>query len=370
MQMTLEVEKWGSSSLSAESTLHQIAPYIGKVKSLIASNFIRRFSKSNDVVYDPFSGSGTVGLEAWIAGRNVILNDLSSYAYLLSRAKLNPPASVEIALQELDTLSKDLSKYSKKVDLRKIPPWVRSFYHPQTLREIISWSNIIKEQNADFVMANLMGILHHQRPGFLSFPSSHTVPYLRENKFPRKEFPALYEYRSVRDRLERKLQRALRRVPILDRSLMRECYNVDASSFIPQKKIDLILTSPPYMKQLDYGRDNRLRLWFLGCSNWQELDNKISPHESQFFELMQSCLKLWKSSLNDGAYCILILGDADSKIMKKKLPDAVVEIALNIVGGYSLEFIFRDPIPDSRRVRRNCHGSNIETILVFKKLSH
>ena len=81
---------WAGSALKAESTLHQLSPYIGKLKSSIAGTLIAQFTDAGDVIYDPYSGSGTVALEAWVAGRNIIANDLSPYAALLTEAKLFP----------------------------------------------------------------------------------------------------------------------------------------------------------------------------------------------------------------------------------------------------------------------------------------
>src|SRR5690349_9941788 len=84
---------WGGSALKVESTLHQLSPYIGKIKSSIAASLIRQFTRKGDVVYDPFSGSGTVCLESWLNGRIAIANDLSPYALVLSKAKLFPYVS-------------------------------------------------------------------------------------------------------------------------------------------------------------------------------------------------------------------------------------------------------------------------------------
>ena len=97
----------------------------------------------------------------------------------------------------------------------------------------------------DLRHVSLMGILHHQRPGFLSYPSSHTVPYLRSKAFPPNEFPKLYEYRSLADRLERVLlSRAFRRVPELDYTIERNCRSKSAHVLTPSSKVDAITCEP------------------------------------------------------------------------------------------------------------------------------
>jgi hypothetical protein len=350
-----------------ESTLHQLSPYIGKIKSTIAASLLRTFSQPGDLVYDPFSGSGTVPLEAWLAGRRVLANDLSPYAWTLTQAKLFPYPNLRMALSELETVSQRVESLTPTIDLRAVPKYVRAFFHPETLREVVAWAQVLKERKSYFLLGCLLGILHHQRPGFLSFPSSHTVPYLRTRRFPRSRFPALYTYRSVRDRLEAKVQRAMRRAPHLDFTLYRNCVSEDASSFTPHLAVDTIVTSPPYMRQLDYGRDNRLRLWFLGTADWNALDSRVTPGEADFLDLMRRCLALWRDILRPKAYCVLIFGDTWSRIYRMPLPQAVTAIALREVGGYAIHDQCIDSIPDVRRVRRNCRGSRSETIIALKR---
>src|SRR5258708_32902500 len=86
-QAAILTSNWEGSALLVESTLHQLSPYIGKLKSSIASSLISQFSEPGDLLYDPFSGSGTVALEAWMAGRNVVATDLSPSEPLRNRAK-------------------------------------------------------------------------------------------------------------------------------------------------------------------------------------------------------------------------------------------------------------------------------------------
>ena len=359
--------KWEGSAVHEESTLHQLSPYVGKMKSSMANALISKFTKKGEIVYDPFSGSGTVAHEAWIAGRHIYASDLNLYASVLTRAKLFPYLSVKDAIDYIEKIDKILISKDNKIDLRKIPAWVRSFYHPETLREIVAWSHILKERKSYYLLSCLLGILHHQRPGFLSYPSSHTVPYLREKKFPIEKYPELYEYRSLKDRLIRKVNRSLKRVPQLDDRIIRKYYMRDAAYFVPDQKVHAIITSPPYMRQLDYGRDNRLRLWFLGVEDWKALDHAISPPEVNFISLMKTCLKLWQNVLTQNGLCVFVLGDGHSRLYNMSLADVVGHLATSEVGGYFIASKYTEAIPNERRVRRGCRGSSTETILVLRK---
>jgi len=333
----------------------------------MASALITQFTRPNQIIYDPFSGCGTVGLEAWMANRRVIANDLSPYAYLLTKAKLFPYHSHRKASMRLQTIARRIGDRRVDDELRSVPSSVRRFFHPKTLREVVAWTSALAASKDDFLLACLLGILHHQRPGFLSYPSSHAVPYLRESKFPDTEFPELYAYRPLLPRLEAKLTRAFRRAPEVNFAADRKCFRNDASTFLPDSRIDAIITSPPYMRQLDYGRDNRLRLWFLGVTDADELDGRVSPNEHQFLALMKTCLTGWREILRRNSYCILVLGDTISRTYGKPLPQVIGEMAVVAVGGYTLEGTYADSIPIDRRVRRGCRGNLSETILVLKR---
>lgn len=357
--------EWTGSAWQTESTLHQLSPYIGKTKSSMAASLVAEFTKKGSVIYDPFSGCGTFAFEAWRAGRRVIANDLSPYARLLTRSKLFPYRSLDQALGDLERMGERAGRRRSSPDLRTVPSWVRRFFHPETLREALTWTKVLRDERRWFLLACLMGILHHQRPGFLSFPSSHTVPYLRVKKFPRSRFPELYKYRSVKDRLEAKVRRAFRRMPKLDFGLNRRCYATGADTLKLGQRVGTILTSPPYMRQLDYGRDNRLRLWFLGCDDWESLDEAVSPGEQGFLELMDRCFRRWRTILEPNGYCVLVIGDTCSRVGRTNLPSLVAEIATE-KAGYTLVSQHTDAIPNERRVRRGVVGSASETILVLR----
>ena len=358
---------WYRSAQHHESTLHQLSPYIGKLKSTIASALIRSFTHEGDLIYDPFCGSGSIALEAWAANRRVIATDLSPYAVTLTRAKLSPYLAFEDANAELEMSAVRVNEVIRSIDLRKVPKWVRAFYHPETLREVIAWAEVLKKRRSYFLLSCLLGIVHHQRPGFLSYPSSHAVPYLRDRKFPRDSYPNLYEYRAVYERLQRKLRRSMKRLPTLNSSIERSCYQRSAESFVPAAQVNTILTSPPYMRRLDYGRDNRLRLWFLGSPDWEALDHLISPREVQFLELFRRCLRQWWKVLNPRGICILVVGDSYCRSYGVDLPEAIARIATSEVGGYSVEWKCANNIPDMRRVRRGYNGNKCETILILRR---
>lgn len=361
---------WSSeSTVATDSTFHQIAPYIGRMKTSMARSLIRNRSRRGDLIVDPFCGCGVVPLEAAANGRRVIAGDWNPYAVLLTRAKLFPPASLRAADRRLRGMWKLSRERFGKQDLRTVPLWVRKFFHPETLRSALAFRDACVDCGDDFLLACLLGILHHQRPGFLSYPSSHLVPYLRDRKFPRRLFPDMYDERNVLARLEAKVHRTFRRPPSTYTE-SRRVIHIDAREFPRIRGIRAVITSPPYMNELDYVRDNRLRLWLMERSLPEGLELGSRNREHAFTALLRAvCIQL-APGIERGGYFILVVGDVTrgsgragrTSALTRKLFNT--EAALNV---FKLDGTYRDTIPDIRRSRRECRGTKVETVLVYSK---
>ena len=351
----------------SKNSLNSLSPYAGKIRSDLSRYLINKYAIKGKCLCDPFCGSGSVLLEGWVKGFNVIGIDLNPYAYTLSMGKLHPLASLDIAEKRLVKYKNEVEKLIKNTSISNIPKWVKDFYQRNTLKELYAWTTILKEKKEWFLLSCLLGILHHQRPGFLSFPSSHGAPYLRKDKFPKSQFPEMYEYRNVYDRLLKKVKRAYKNIPDCDYSFNRKVYLGDSSKInLPEKRIATIITSPPYMKSLTYARDNRLRLWFLGVEDWKELDKAISPTPIIFLNTMKKCFEKWDKLQIKKDKCIIIIGDIPIKYSSEKisLHEAILDIAKS---HYKLVTAFKDPIPEEKKMVKGNEKIKREIILVLEK---
>ncbi len=356
---------WAASCTHQECTLHQLSPYIGKLKSVIARDLILEYSKPGQLVADMFCGSGTVPLEAARLGRRIFASDASVYAATLTKGKLLAPVDSRSALYEVDLFLRRAESLPVP-ELRSVPKWVQDFFHPRTLIEAMRFFGLLKNERRHFLMACLLGILHHQRPGFLSFPSSHLVPYLRSKKYPRESNPDLYEYRSLAPRLQAKVKRMLKRPHKV--TLKRSVVTIRKSSVefvnLPSD-IDCVITSPPYMNALDYGRDNRLRLWFLNEQNLESVDKRTNLLE--FTKTMRAVVRQLREKVRKGGYCIFIVGDRVTRSGERLPSEELVRVFAEYATAFQLHHVIRDVIPDIRRSRKNLSGVKNESILVFRK---
>lgn len=369
----LDAKYWHGSFNGKESTLQQLSPYVGKMKSGMARVLIELYSSPGDRVLDPFCGSGVVPLEAALAERQVLANDLNPYANVLTRGKLEAPANEFTALQEAETFIGKVEELAPTLDVSTIPEWVQDFFHPDTLREVYAAFQLLRDEPDAFLTACLLGILHHVRPGFLSYPASHLVPYLRTSKYPRDEFPEMYAYRDVRSRLLAKVNRAYRRSQLPPKWNERtyQVWQTNAMQLpIGDATVDSIISSPPYFGALDYARDNRLRLWFLGCEDWKTLDAELTASKKVYIPQMSRCLTEMHRVLKPAGYCVLVLGDVERNGKLKRTAEILADLALEVTQqGFDIDTIYDDRIPDERRSRRKTKTTKFERILVMRKKS-
>lgn len=356
---------WKEPCAHEECTLHQLAPYIGKIKSKIAGDLIERYSKPGDLIVDPFAGAGTIPLEAAIRGRRAFAADISPYAYVLSKAKLSPPKTLEDAMSNAEEALLEAAALPKP-DLRTVPRWVRQFFHPRTLHDALRFSSVVRQPGNEFLMACFLGILHHQRPGFLSYPSSHLVPYLRDKKYPRQRYPEMYTYREVRTRLLAKVRRSYKRFCKPSQVGMAFRQSAIENLKLPSR-FDALITSPPYMNALDYGRDNRLRLWFINPDLAKPVDTDIAKRRKAFEAGITSLAAKLGKRLTPRGYCVFVVGEEVHRSFSAHPSDVVIAIVKQHAPSLKLRTIIADDIPDVRRTRRECRGIKTEHFLVFQQ---
>ena len=264
-----------------------------------------------------------------------------------------------------------IEKEASSVNVNDVPDWIKEFFHPDTLKEVVTAFRVLRTEENYFLLGCLLGILHHVRPGFLSYPASHLVPYLRKKKYPPDEFPDMYAYRDLRSRLVAKVKRAYRRatLPVDWESRTYRVFKSNVMDLSIEKGVvDAIISSPPYFGALDYARDNRLRLWFLGCEDWKELDVSLTANAKVYVPQMGICLQEMNRVLKPGGYCILVLGDVEKEGKTRRTAEILGELAEEVTEkNFIVDEIYDDRIPDERRARRRTSTTKFERILVMHK---
>ena len=290
-------------------SLHQLVPMPARVHPDFVSFFIEKYSRKDDIVLDPFCGTGAVGLELALAGRIPFLSDNSELMLRIARAKLEPAdiTEVTLALQQINS--------KRPIDATAFAKYFGSFFDIQTFQEICNLKDGVAER-ADritrFVEAVLFGVLHGNSAGFLS---SYTNPLQAlspveqdQQNYTRRQRP---DYRPVSPRVLRKTALLLRDgTPsvLLRSSSKKKIALADARdlSFVRGGEAGLILTNPPLPGEDSSFQSQWLRHWAAGIS-----DNGVKGAEflslTQWLDFMNAVLVELARVTRFGVRAVLLL---------------------------------------------------------------
>lgn len=349
--------KIGAHSLQSwGSTIHRIAPYVGRIKPSFAHFLINHSTKIGDTILDPFCGIGTIPTEAALMGRKSIGIDLNPYAVCIAKAKVDNKRKLEDLIRYIEKLNINTSR----IKLDKIPAWVKEYYNEDTLKEILATLKILKKDKQYFLEGCLVGISQGHRPGHLSKPCAWTLPYK-----PRPDDPG--EYRALKPRLIEKVKRTYKK----DFSHMENMsiHLADSSSLhLKEESIDHIISSPPYYNTLDYVGSHRLRLAIMGIydeKKKKKLAAKLIQDYDTYLERMSIVFDELYRVLKYNGYCILIVGD---HFRGKTIINTSTELKnILIKKGFKFYGVIEDKIPPNKSVQKTTTNEKSERILILRK---
>ncbi|WP_433385043.1 DNA methyltransferase [Actinoplanes sp. CA-142083] len=348
--------------------------YHGMFPAKVAHYFIQRHSRPGDLVLDPFSGRGTVPLQARVEGRRAICNDLNPLAYVLSRAKSNPPSWRSVLSRIEDLQGKYRSGLVREVDA---PDDIRMLYHPNTLRQIsylrdYLLSNALTKWDLEKYMIGgaLAGIMHGSfrrdgtsqylsisMPNTFSMSPSYVQKYIIENGL---SAPDQDVFECLRDKIARLYLDDIEGIP--GRAYHADAVNLMAGRRVGEKSVDLIVTSPPYLQVVNYGTANWIRLWLLGVeevgrergAGRKTLDSKLDHgHTYQNYKVfLQKTLSSARRVLKPEGIAVFVIGDVADR-GKEPLPLAAqIWKDVGPETGLQLVEMIEDHLPVQNKVSR------------------
>ncbi|MFW9777378.1 MAG: DNA methyltransferase [Candidatus Heimdallarchaeota archaeon] len=342
--------------------LHSLSPYQGRITPSFAHWLVKIFSKPNDTVLDPFMGVGTILLEADFLKRKAFGVDLNRYAWVVTKGKFERK-SLQYYLDYLTDL-KDLN--TSDIDLGEIPDWIQAYYDPETLKEIVKLNALLQADEEWFLLGCLMGILHGNRPGYLSVYTGCIIPMtprpVTHPKYrPDKDKP---EYRAVIPRMAAKVMRMFSTgIPSHSRARI---YHGDARALpLETDSVNVVISSPPYYNTLDYVGQNRVRLYFLGFDRNAQLELKkshIQDSKTYLLEMAKVGKELQRVLLPKGLL-VYVLGDVHRTKSSINTAMRVSEVYENL--GFKQLSIVDDEIPLNKVASRS-RRKKFDRVLVLK----
>lgn len=302
---------------------HSLCSYLGAFPPSLANYFIRYFTDEKNLVYDPFSGRGTTVLESRILKRNVIASDLNPIALALSKAKSHN-LKVETILERIDELEEDYDYPLFLPEAKAQSDEIHLIFHPRTLAQLCYLRLVLVDSANpidEFLIGAVLGVMHGGErkdgsSGYLSISMPNTFSmspeYVRrfvQTKQLNREFRDVFQIlreKTVRNFVKHNFPKIEGKVFECDAKTVSN--HSELSKY--KKKVDLILTSPPYLGIVNYARQNWIRSWFLGADP-EEVSSRLDDDLNLFewVKFSKDTLLEFKKFLKPKGVAIFVIGD-------------------------------------------------------------
>ena len=292
----IDADVWQSQKGRWAAPQHYMCTYMAMFPPELPHYFIERFTEPGDTVLDPFCGRGTAPVEAAAQRRHGIGNDLNPLAVVLTRGKLSNP-SIEDVLSRLRELEGRYDPEDWSTD--EEPDRIQMIYHENTLRQMVYLKSALdwSKPGVDaFIVAVLMGAMHGNSIGFLSLPMPNTFSMgwgyiagkIKEDPV-RWSCPDRDSFEVLRVRVNRQLAKG--RLTGSGETIFGDVRDLDQK--VEHGSVQLLFTSPPYLKVIKYGLYNWIRLWFLTDSgSHEEVDETLDDTHAlvEYLDFMRDTL--------------------------------------------------------------------------------
>jgi len=406
---------WTFRGANTQEYTHGIHPYPARMCPQIARRLISNYSNRGDTIFDPFCGSGTVLVEAKLAGRNGVGIDLNPFGILLSKVKTTPiePQILRNATRHLLRDVEDVIYLSRREPLEiDIPHFfnIEYWFKDYVIRELAIVRDCIMKIDDKDIRDFLLVCFSLLVRKVSNTKNGEFKLYRRP-----KEQLELYNPNvpaTLRQIIKNAVKCMTRFYNKCDKTVDTQLYECDTRCIpLDDEIMDLLVTSPPYgdsRTTVAYGQFSRLPLqWLeyeqsvattidrkcLGGSNSREhngdmrsntLDKIIDEIASKnterakevklFFHDLNECYSEMYRLMKPDSYTCIVLGNRTVK--KIRIPTDVITIELCENMGFSfIENIARD-IPYKTMPNKNAPSNIVgdivatmsnENIVILKK---
>ncbi len=424
--MTLEGkeshEDWTFARADTTYLTHKLHDYPARMIPQIAQRLIECYSPVRGKILDPFCGSGTTLVEARLANRNAVGNDINPLAVLLAKVKSTPIDFINASFNPSKFFSDLQREYVEEKKNRRLPDPPL-----QILPNLLHWFKEPVARDLEFLYQRIMCVEDQEIQDFLKIVLSDTIFKAsnidhRSSRFIRtlhkdeleKFKPNVLEkfQRRLFDSVTRMLQysRRLKELPV-DNDLTVMVRRGDARGLpFLDNEFDTAITSPPYGEEkntIGYARWSKLSIAWLrlnskalneskkmalgGVSSaniLERLDKLQSPTAMKvlkeisktdpartkdalpfFFDYLKTLEEVHRVIKPRSFYCIVI---GDRSIRRRLLDMERVTIELGTSVGFEHIDSFFRKIPMKLIPWNTPTGKTIsrESIIILQKINH
>ncbi len=368
----------GSTTL--QSTVHSLHWFPGNFIPQIPSYLIQLLSQEGDIIFDPFCGSGTTGVEALRLKRHSLQSDVNKTSIQVSCGKIaaytNPSIKNDLIKLQNKLLLGSMLQH-KKVELKNkgIHPELTKWFHKDTYRQLLYIWHLIESIHNRKTREVLEVIFSDTLFACASTDGAKTSTggkrrhhwgWVADNVVPSK--PVQHDAIKL---FNNRLFLAIEIISLDSKISKHKSYVFRGDSReigLNDSSVDLVVTSPPYISMIDYTLANRLHYFWMDWSIPKERKLEIGARFrrqnknviSEYLSSMTQVSKEIRRILKPQKYCAIIIGAS------RKYPD----VAEEIIRLFTLEFRkVCDPIkriPSRRRVSEKQGTDMSEYICIFQ----
>ena len=390
-------EDWTFAGKDTKYLTHGFHPYPAGMMPLIAKKIIEKYAtRKDDLILDPFCGSGTVLVEALVHNKNAIGFDINPLAVLIAKAKttpINPKILKEEIEKLLDEIRRDNSNYPE-------PPIPNLYYwfKPNVVKELSKILHHIKEIKEEEIynffataFSYCVWKVSNTRKG------EYKLYRISEEQLAKWNPNVLLTFSEI---LYENLRGMRAFYKIMEgKSVKAEIYQKDVRECWLENEVTLILTSPPYgdsKTTVAYGQFSRYPALWLGLKDVIDVDKKslggirrrgdVSKLESEtledvfnkvyekdpnrawdlysFFYDMDRAISKLSEALKKNGYMVFVIGNRTVRRIKVPTDKILVELARKY--GFKHDKTIYRKIPTKRlpwkNAPENIRGEKSETI--------
>ena len=364
---------------NVKGSVQSIHWFPGNFIAQIPSALIHVLSAPGDIVFDPFAGSATTGIEAVRLGRNAIVSDRISVSSMIAAAKaalLSGAIDARFADDLLVTLTFDQQCRTSAVGNKGegSDEALRDWYSEDTLSQLRFLWKVIESKASgerDVLLALFSDVLFQcaSTGGAVTRTGKkrrHHWGWVADNVLPREKV----EHDAIELFRERLLALPTQEFLLHRTSGVLTILQQDARALALQtSSVDLVVTSPPYVGMIDYVHANRLIYLWMGWPLKNERHAEIGARfrrnrksaVDEYFRDMRNVRNEIIRVLKPGSFCALVLGES------RRFPGAAQQVFSDFSMVAALQWgpIARNPT--RRRVSERGASEPIEYIAIFQK---
>ena len=228
---------------------------------------IKKYSQENDLILDPFAGSGTTNVEALLARRNSVGIDVDPFSRFIAKVKVTPLSESSLKFAQKKLFESILNYHSSLISESDLPdfPYRDNWFNKEILFELSYLRKQVQQLDTqdeikDFYRVCLSSIIRS-----VSNADDNCTRTVIRKKLNKSVKPS--------DALNKFAKTVMTKVPKIiafSKNYPSDITvdfpdNMDARSIkFEEGFFDLAVTSPPYVNAVDYPRTHQLEMYWLG----------------------------------------------------------------------------------------------------------